>query len=181
MAHIGAEIREAGMDVLLLVKPVVQDRCSKTMAQIVYTNRRQKFPGDVPVRAGKEPFEFSLHPPGCIWAAIRGGKEILALWKGNVPQGGISPCHRTHIIGHNHHAAFLHLGIQDLDFASIQIHILFFQRPSLIRTQTAGIGQPEVDAEKNGPKGFLGVLVRINLLEKRGKLTIPPAQEPGQP
>ena len=43
MAHVGTEIQEAGVDVLFLVKPAVQDRCSKTMAQIVYTNRRQKF------------------------------------------------------------------------------------------------------------------------------------------
>ena len=37
--------------------------------------------------------------------------------------------------------------------------------PRFIRTQATGIGQPEIDTEKNGPKRFLGVLVRINFLE----------------
>lgn len=32
--------------------------------------------------------------------------------------------------------------------------------------QATGIGQPEIDAEKNRPKRFLGVLVRISFLEK---------------
>ena len=175
MAHVGTQIREAGMDVLLLVKPAVQDRCGKTMANIIYTDRRQKFPGDVPVRVGKEPLGFSLHPPGCVWAAIRGGKEILAVRKGNIPQDSISSCHKAHIIGHHHHTTFLHLCIQDLDFTSIQIHILIFQRSALIRTQATGIGQPEIDAEKNGPKRFLGVLVWIDFLEKRrrkGKISV---------
>jgi len=160
------------MDVLFLIKPEVQDRCGKTVTQIVYPDRRQKFFRDVRVCTGKEPLEFPLHPPGCVWIAIRGGKEILAVRKGNIPQSGISPRHGAHIIGHNHHTAFLHLGIQNLDFSSIQIHTLLFQRSALVWTQATSIGQPEVDAEKNGPKRILGVLVRINFSENRRKLTV---------